>query len=107
MLGIYPLRPVVSALPQWKAAYDVNPSSINLTSEWLSPAEARALLAAGASFEAVVLLDGAGDDLARDLAAVGKTRVERMRIDGDGEFRAIHERLKDPARRGVFQTAGG
>jgi hypothetical protein len=106
MLGIYPLRPVVSAQPQCKAAYDASPSSINLTSEWLSPSEARELLAAGASFEAVVLLNGAGDDLAERLAG-GKTRVERMWIDGDGEFRSIHAQLKDPARRGVFQTAGG
>jgi hypothetical protein len=108
MLGIYPLRPVVSAEARWKAAYDASPASINLTSEWMSPSEARALLAAGAAFEAVVLLNGAGDDLVEALRAAGKTRVQRMRIDGDSrEFAGIHEQLKEPARRGVFQMAGG
>jgi len=107
MLGIYPLRPVVSGETRWKAAYDANPISMNLTSAWMSPSEARTLLAAGATFEAVALLDGAGEDLAAELSR-GKTRIERVQSGDIGEDpSAIHERLKDSARRGVFQAAGG
>jgi hypothetical protein len=99
----------------WKSVYDKHPESIGLTSACITPIEAERLLAEGAVFEAVVLLDDAGEDFARKLAPGeahdpdSAPRVERVRLaerNADAVKR-VHDYLKDRPQSGFFQTAGG
>lgn len=116
MLDVYPLKPVISDDPTWKAVYDDHPESISLTSACLTPAEARRLVAEGAVFDTVVVLNEAGadffDQLARKQAAENPeqaTRVERVSlVERSAEsIQRIHDYLRDQPFSEYFQTAGG
>lgn len=116
MLNVYPLRPVVSDEPRWKAAYDAHPASIDFASACVSSLEAGSLLAQGAEFEAVVLLDGAGERFAEDLAARQaalhadrRTLVVRLSLPGSEAqpIERIHRCLEGEALSGFFEAAGG
>jgi hypothetical protein len=110
MLGVYPLRPVVCDEPHWQAVYDNHPASVQLASACISTREALGLLADGAAFESVVLLNGAGEGLPAELAVrqQGAVPVERVRVHRKwpGSVELIHGRLvgeRDP----FFEVGGG
>lgn len=114
MLGVYPLRPVVCDEPRWKAAYDEHPVSIQLASACISTPEAKRLLAEGAQFEAVLLLNGAGAELIDELKArLGEDRdielpVDRVRLNRKwpGSIEVLHDRLAERRRNGFFAGGG-
>jgi hypothetical protein len=85
--------------PQWKAAYDDHPTSVQLASACISTSEAGRLLAEGAAFESVVLLNGAGAGLDAELAALrgDGMRVNRLQLHrkGSGSLERIHGQLAD------------
>jgi hypothetical protein len=93
MLGIYPLKPVVCDEPRWKAIYDRHPESVQMASACVSADEVRSLLAQGARFEAIVLLNGAGEGL----PVSSDMPVERLRIDAGrpGAVGEVHDALTD------------
>lgn len=102
--------------PQWKCVYDEDPESVNLTSACLSAEEMRQLLDAGAVFEIVLALNGAGEDLIERIVPAQadhpdlSTRIERLRLaDRSPESVAfIHDYLKDqPMNSAFFGTGGG
>jgi hypothetical protein len=106
---------VITDDPGWKSLYNQHPDSVNLTSACISSDEAKKLLAAGAVFEAVVLLNDAGEELLAQLSPEQlehpdlKTRVERIKV-GESNLESvsmIHDYLKDKPQSGFFQTAGG
>jgi len=112
---VYPLKPVITDDPTWKSVYDDDPESVNLTSACISTREAKGLLAEGAVFETVVLLNDAGEDLVEQIAPKGAehpdlvTRVERLCLaDRSPESVAfIHDYLKDQPMNSVFFGTGG
>jgi hypothetical protein len=115
MLGVYPLRPVITDDPLWKSVYDGHPDSVNLTSECITAGEARSLLDEGAVFEAVVLLNDAGEHLLDRLRpgdaepVEPRMRIERVRIEAPGPdaVARIHDYLKDGPPSLFFQSDGG
>lgn len=114
MQGIYPLRPVVCDEPHWKAVYDSHPGSIQIASACVSTSEAQGLLADGARFEAIVLLNGAGEGLLEKLQvrlageAAADIPVERVHVDHTwpGGVECIHDFLSD-RRLTEFLEGGG
>jgi hypothetical protein len=105
---------VVCDEPRWKAAYDEHPTSIQLASACISTPEAKRLLADGAQFEALVLLNGAGEELVAELKArLGSEErdiefpVERVRVNRrwPGSIEVLHDRLSE--RPGSEFFAGG
>jgi hypothetical protein len=114
MLGVYPLKPVITEDPQWKSVYDDHPDSVNLTSACLTAGEASKLLDAGAVFEAVVLLNDAGEQLIERIAPSEAAhpeelpRVERLRLEERSldALARIHDYLRDGPQV-FFQAAGG
>lgn len=115
MLSVYPLKPVITEDLSWKSVYDKHPDSVGLTSACITTAEAKKLLAEGATFEAVLLLDDAGEELAEKLAPVpgehpdAAPRVERLKLKerNVAAVALIHDYLRDKPQGGFFQTSGG
>ena len=115
MLGVYPLRPVITDDPTWKPVYDAHPESMTLTSECITTGEARSLLDEGAVFEAVVLLNDAGEQLLDRLrptdidhagprARIERVRVEERTLDAVGR---IHDYLREGLPSLYVQSDGG
>jgi hypothetical protein len=115
MLSVYPLKPVITDDLSWKSVYDRHPDSVGLTSACITPGEAQRLLAEGATFEAVLLLDDAGEELAEKLAPVPgehpdmAPRIERLKLKerNADSVALIHDYLRDKPQSAFFQTAGG
>lgn len=63
MHNLYPLKPVISCDPLLAQRYNADPQSVLLTSACLTSAEATTLLAQGAIFQDIVLVNGAGEDV--------------------------------------------
>jgi hypothetical protein len=115
MLSVYPLKPVITEDPAWKSVYDRHPDSVSLTSACITPGEAERLLDEGAIFDAVVLLNDAGEELIGKLVPDEidhpdmKTRIERLKLGekSTDSISRIHDYLKDKPQSGFFQSAGG
>lgn len=68
MLHAYPIKPIISSDKQLAANYNNDPKSAHLLSACLTPTEAADLLAQGAVFQDLVLVNGEGEEL---LSAIG------------------------------------
>jgi hypothetical protein len=115
MLATYPLKPVITVNPLLVSRYNGHPSSHNLVSKCITPQEAEQLLDAGAVFESVVLVDGAGEDLIGRINPSGSAdvnfapRIDRLRLDEASEDPVvrIHVKLQDQSISSVFFNFGG
>jgi len=101
--------------PSLASRYNDHPGSHNLVSKCLSPQEALTLIDAGAVFESVVLIDGAGEELVSRINPSGSAdinfapKIERLAL-GDASPEAItriHVRLQDQSISSVFFNFGG
>jgi hypothetical protein len=111
VLGIYPLKPVITSNRAFAALYDLHPHSLFHISGCLTPSEAESLIDQGAVFDTVVLLNGEGEELiARLTTDVDPqdqrfSRVERIDapvIDVHAVGR-VHLVLRDVGVRDMFQ----
>jgi len=101
MAGIYPLKPVITSNAALGAIYDDHPTSVYYISACMTPQAAVALLDEGAKFQALVLLNGEGEELAERLLPPGDydpelyPRIERMNLSeaNAAAVSALHARL--------------
>ena len=113
MMNFYPLKAVVTTNPVLATLYDGDPYSAFLTSGCVTPDELSKLLDQGASFDALVFVDGEGQNLVGNLEG-SKMGVNAKdihletfaidRLDAPGAVKRIHELLK--AQRGLFDIGG-
>lgn len=112
-MNFYPLKAVVTTNPVLASLYDGDPYSTLLTSGCLSPGELSELLDQGASFDAVVFINGEGQGLAKNLEGkkggvnARDIRLEMFTVDhsdAPGAVKRIHELLA--AQPGFFDIGG-
>ena len=98
------------------SAYNEHPKSALISSKCLTPAQAQALFASGATFEAVVFPDASGEEVARAITSrymsIDGGEMPRLeRFDAfenlDDTVRRIHETVVRSGEPRGFFTAGG
>lgn len=103
MYNLNPVRPVITNNAALASDYNSHPESSFLASACLTPQEASDLIAGGASFETVILVNGDGEEIPGQL--VGTTRHDPecapamtrliVKIDTKQAVEQIHAALRD------------
>lgn len=110
----YPLKPIVSNHPQLPAFYDDHPGSVGLISACLTPQALSDLIDQGATFDAVLFINGEGQALQQRLRPVHEQddaiyplldTLALERIDMHS-VSAIHAALGSQRSNGFFSMGG-
>ena len=112
-MNFYPLKAVVTTNQTLTSLYEGDPYSTFLTSGCLSPRELTVLLDQGASFDALIFINGEGQDIldrpeGQKLGANTKVIRHEMftldQLDTPGAVKRIHDLLK--AEYNLFDIGG-